>query len=139
MSSGHSSGSDPESDVRVLRDTSDSAVGCGPEAHNGNCLCRQVAPSRRQYIPIPSPRTFSAAVAQSLHIGQKPRRGEMVVRSKKPHKRERVPDAELPWTNYRRRCDGWSAAESDLQARDATTWPITRGPDSSQTADWHQL
>src|SRR6266436_2174262 len=149
MSRVHSSSSDPESGVRALRDTSDSPVehspveqspvGRGPEANSGNRLCQPVVPSRRQCIPLPSARTVSAAVARSLRIDKKPRRGEMVVRPKEPHKRERVPEAELPWTNYRRRCDGWSAAASDLQARGPTTWPAIRGPQSSQTADLHQL
>src|SRR5712671_2734556 len=88
---------------------------------------------------MPYAQTVSAAVARSLRIGKRRRRGEMVVLRKKPHKRERVPEAELPWTNYRRRCDGWSAAASDLQVRGPTTWPAIRDPESSQTADWHQL
>src|SRR2546429_3172761 len=141
MSSGHSSSSDRESGVRALRDASaspveQSPVGRGPEAHSGNRLCQPVVPSRRQCIPILSARAVSAAVARSLRIDKKPRPGEMVVRPKKLHKRERVPEAELPWTNYRRRCDGWSGAASDLQAPGSTTWPAVRGPDSSRTADW---
>src|SRR5882762_5470486 len=118
---------------------SDSPGGHGPEAHGGNRLCQPVAAARRQCIPVPYARTVSAAVARSLRMGKKSREEETAVRQKKLRKPEKAHEAELPWTNYRRRCDGWSEGASNLQARDTTTLPAIRGRGSSQMADWHRL